>query len=308
MCSQTPVVSVIIPTYNRAHLIGETLQSVLNQTYSHFEILVIDDGSTDQTEMVVRALQDERIFYFKQSNAGLPAGPRNVGIQNARGKYLAFLDSDDLWMPNKLACQVDYLETHSNVGLLYTQCIGFANQSQEIGGPFPEIDLAKSGWIFDDLILSDNYIPCLTVMIRGDILHQTGFFNESLRLRAVEDFDLWLRISRVTQMGFLPQVLARYRVHAQGISQAEITLLENRLYLLDLYETAEYVKRKALKRVRFQIYLRLILAQRRVSHTWKESIEYLQLALTHCPSISVLIQIFWPILTRRFRNLTAPGK
>jgi glycosyltransferase involved in cell wall biosynthesis len=308
MCSKTPLVSVIVPTFNRAHLIGETLLSVINQTYSHFEILVVDDGSTDDTEKLVRGFQDTRILYLKQPNSGLPASPRNLGIQHAKGKYLAFLDSDDLWLPEKLAFQVDYLEKHPNVGLLYTQCIGFIDKDQDIGQPFPEIGIAKSGWIYNDLILSDNYIPCLTVMIRGDILNQTGNFNESTRLRAVEDFDLWLRISRLTQAGYIPTALAKYRMHTQGISRVEATLLENRLYLLNYHEMSGYIDRKRLKRIRFQIYLRLLLTRKHTSSSGRMLICYLGSALVNCPSMPVLFKIFVPILARRLRNFQAVQK
>jgi len=302
MCTDKPLVSVIVPTFNRAHLICDTINSVLEQTYTHFEILVVDDGSTDDTEHVVRRFQDSRVTYFKEMHSGLPAPPRNVGIQNAKGKYIAFLDSDDLWLPDKLMMQTAFLEQNPDVGLLYTQCVGFFEARTDVTDPIPEGHLAKSGWIYSHLILSDNYIPCLTVMIRRKILKQTGIFNESDTLRAVEDFDLWLRIARLYPVGFLPVVLARYRSHAQGISSATIKLLENRLHLLNGHERAGYVEQKKLKSVRFVIYLRLALAYQKLVNL-KKSLNNLGLAFVHCPSFLLLVKTLWPFVNLRLKKI-----
>ncbi|MBI3009552.1 MAG: glycosyltransferase family 2 protein, partial [Candidatus Omnitrophica bacterium] len=114
-----PLVSVIIPTYNRASMLREALESVRHQTVKDLEILVIDDGSTDETTQVVAGFGEPAI-YFKQLNQGVAAA-RNLGIRKSRGVFVAFLDSDDLWYPQKLERQIDYLSTHPDIGLLYTR-------------------------------------------------------------------------------------------------------------------------------------------------------------------------------------------
>src|SRR5579864_8740685 len=113
-----PQVSVVIPAYNAARFLGDAIQSVLNQTYSNFEVVVVNDGSTDDTESVVRSFGD-RLFYVKQANKGVSAA-RNEGIKRARGQYVAFLDSDDVWLPTKLAEQIPFLEQNPEVGLVYS--------------------------------------------------------------------------------------------------------------------------------------------------------------------------------------------
>src|SRR6266704_594323 len=121
--TREPLVSVIMPTYNRAKLIDKSIESVLSQTYRRLELIVIDNYSQDETETVVKSFsdQDPRVRYFKYANHGLVAASRNAGIDAAKGQYLAFLDSDDLWLPEKVQKQVDFLECHKDVFLVYSR-------------------------------------------------------------------------------------------------------------------------------------------------------------------------------------------
>ena len=108
---KSPLVSVVLTTYNRADLISETIESILSQTFRNFELIVVDDGSTDNTEEVVRSYNDERVHYIKTDNWGGPAKPRNIGIKKAKGEYIAFCDDDDLWLPNKLEVQLKHFDS-----------------------------------------------------------------------------------------------------------------------------------------------------------------------------------------------------
>ena len=220
MRNMSPTVSVIIPTHNRELLIGQTIQSVLDQTYTDFEILVVDNGSTDQTRVVVEAIDDPRVHYHFQENTGGPAGPRNSGIALARGRYIAFLDSDDLWLPEKLKAHVAIMEEHSELGLVFGQHRPFG-PSVGVVNPFPDLVKARSGMVFENLFLSWNFIPCLEALVRRSALEEVGVFDEDSALRNVEDYDLWLRLARQFPIKFVPGVTSRYRLHGNQLSDGD---------------------------------------------------------------------------------------
>jgi len=223
MIERFPKVSVVIPTFNRRDLIGETIGSVLGQTFGNLEILVIDDGSTDDTKRIVDSIGDPRIRYFYQDHSGKPAVPRNKGIKNARGEYIAFLDSDDLWLPDKLERQVGFLDKDPEIGLIYGQHLPFGNCIQKATPlPIPSSSTAKSGIIFKSLFLSWNFIPCLEAVVRHKIIEEVGGFDEEPALKAVEDFDLWLRIARIFRIQFIPEVMSKYRFHKDQIGSGQI--------------------------------------------------------------------------------------
>ena len=249
-----PLVTVVIPTYNRHDLVVQTIASVLGQTYENFEILVVDDGSTDNTSEVIEAISDGRVRYIRRENAGFPAAPRNTGIQQAQGKYIAFLDSDDLWLPEKLQCQIDVMESRAHVNLVYCQAVPFYGSTDVLGDPWPDPKVASSGRVFESLAVSNNFMPCLTVMIRRSVLDQTGLFDEDPGLKGAEDFDLWLRIAYLSEVYFIPQVLALYREHEKGISKVQTTQCRSWLRALDKLEEKGWMTSVELKEVRSHIY------------------------------------------------------
>lgn len=201
------MVSVIVPTFNRGDLIGETLQSVLAQTYPSFEVVVIDDGSTDDTKRVVTAFRDARVRYYWQGNSGLPACARNVGIRVARGRYIAFLDSDDLWLHEKLAIQIGYMEAQQECGFSFTngEFFGAGGRCRRIN----KIGLVRRRSIRQ--LLCGNFVPTLTAVVRRGCLMTVGGFNEDPRMKAIEDYELWLRLASVYGFAYLPVVTARCR-------------------------------------------------------------------------------------------------
>lgn len=214
------MVSVIIPAFNTEKYISQAIESVLNQTYQNFELIVVNDGSTDRTEKVIKKYFN-RISYIYQTNKGVAAA-RNVGISASKGEYIAFLDSDDIWLPEKLELQVDYLSTHLDTDLVYADYATFDN-----GGGILEENFAlsrqlprPSGYIFQELILK-----CLfqtnTVMLKRQILEKAGLFDE--RFLIGEDYDLWLRISAEHKIGYLPKVLAKYRQHPSSITARSLS-------------------------------------------------------------------------------------
>ena len=239
MTAQTdPLVSVVIPAYNCSRYLPQSVQSVLDQDYPNLEILVVNDGSSDDTLAVARRLADAadgRMHVFDQANAGA-AVARNTALRRAGGRYIAFLDSDDLWLPGKLRLQVDYLRQHPDIALVYSAWSEWhPNASGEFTVPvasapddstpndgipddavrdrdFP-IDQQASGWLYNDLF-ADCQIHTTTVMLRAELLESVGLFDETL-LRG-QDYDYWFRVSRVTRIVKLDRVLSLYRIYTDS--------------------------------------------------------------------------------------------
>lgn len=208
-----PLVSVVIPTYQRAALLEEAVRSVLAQTYPHLEVLVEDDGSTDGSGEAMARLGDPRISYRREPNVGRPAPVRNRGIARARGELVAFLDSDDVWEPGKLEAQVPVLE--GDPSLLAVSC-------DATWLPPRDRTLVRLRTMvrpsFEEL-LARNVVITSAIVVRREALAAIGGFDESPALRSVEDYDLWIRLlrHRDRSIAVLPEPLLRYR-DGDGIS------------------------------------------------------------------------------------------
>lgn len=194
-----PLVSVIIPTYNRADVLGRAVRSVLCQTFKDLELIVVDDGSTDSTCEVLGAF-DRKVRTVSQPNRGVSAA-RNAGIAKARGELLAFLDSDDEWMPEKLARQTVLYPNDDAYFICHTDEIWLRN-GKEV--PQKSIHRKQGGWFFERA-LERCLISPSSVMISRRLLDQTGSFDEDLC--AAEDYDLWLRITGFYAVDFVPEPL-----------------------------------------------------------------------------------------------------
>lgn len=212
---KNPTVSVIIPTYNRANLVGKAIKSVLSQTYQDFEIIVIDDGSTDNTEEVIRSFKDKKVKYIKKykKNKGISVA-RNIGIKMARGKYIALLDSDDEWLPEKLDKQSKVLQSESpEVGVVCSWSYNIDEKGNYISKRcLPK----KGGYIYEDL-LSTNPISVPTVLIRKECFNRVGLFDDLLN--AQEDWDMWIRIAKYYRFALIKVPLVKYRLHSNQISK-----------------------------------------------------------------------------------------
>lgn len=224
------MVSVVIPAYNAALYLADALRSVMAQTYRDYEIIVVNDGSTDTTREVLEEFQPW-IRHLSQANQG-PSAARNLGIRAARGTYICFLDADDLWTPDKLQVQVEFLENHPEIGLVFADIEEFGTFRSSCRSVIRESfgSEVKGGIAIPDAfskLLTTNFIPTPTVMVRSHCLLRSGVFNESLRI--VEDRDLWLRIAAHFQIAWIPQVLCRRRVHDCNLSQNDELALHSRL-------------------------------------------------------------------------------
>jgi glycosyltransferase involved in cell wall biosynthesis len=229
----SPKISVIIPAYNSERYLLESLQSVLDQTFQDYEVIVVDDGSTDGTKHRVLSVAGP-ITYIHQPNQG-PAAARNTGIRAARGELICFLDADDSWARNKLQMQVDYMDRNAGVSLVFSdeeefdehgvQCVSLLSRSAF------HSELAKGGIVaaaFEKL-LGENFIPTSTVMVRTASLREAGPFD--VALRGPEDRDMWSRLAVRGPIACIPQVLGRKRVVASSVSRDVENTLRSRILM-----------------------------------------------------------------------------
>ncbi len=218
----SPLVSVVIPTYNHARFLGRALQSVLDQTYAHWEAIVIDNHSTDNTDEVMASFTDPRITYLKIHNNGVIAVSRNAGIRAAKGEWIAFLDSDDWWTKDKLQACFDCIDEH--VDLVYHDLEIVSDQKRYFSRKTIKSWQVKKP-VLIDLLLNWSPIANSSVVVRKSLLEKIGGINESVEMIAAEDYNTWLRISQLTdQFIYLPRKLGYYMVHNQSISQKDMTL------------------------------------------------------------------------------------
>lgn len=209
-----PTVSVVIPTCNRAHFVGRAIQSVLDQTYRNFEILVVDDASNDNTEEIVKHFSDERISYIPHRENKGGSSARNTGIKAARGKFIGFLDDDDEWLPQKLECQINlFSRSQSMVGAVYTGNIMCNHKTRKV---LKEIVPTKRGMILADLLFRNCVGSTSSILIKKECLARVGLFDENLP--SCQDWDMWIRISRHYQIDFVDQTLFIHYVHENRIS------------------------------------------------------------------------------------------
>jgi glycosyltransferase involved in cell wall biosynthesis len=234
-----PRVSVVIPSYNRAGCIEKAIDSVLEQTVDDIEIILVDDGSTDNTRELVQNKYGDQVRYVYQENQGM-AGARNTGIKNAQGDYIAFLDSDDYWRPGKLERQLSLAEEHPEYGLLASRCDKI-QRSGHINKPNRPLSYqsrrGKSGWVLNDLFQA-NFIRTSTVIIRRDCFNRIGLFDEKL-IRG-EDIDFWLRMASVYPIGFINESLTVYLDNPDGVSTDSLLA---RLYRTIVFEK-DYLKKR----------------------------------------------------------------
>jgi glycosyltransferase involved in cell wall biosynthesis len=222
--AKKPTVSVIIPTYNRAHLIGRAIKSVLNQTYQDFELIIIDDGSTDNTEDIIRQFQekDKRIKYKKHDKNKGGSAARNTGIKNSKGKYIAFQDSDDEWLPNKLEKQMKIFKKESpNLGIVYTGFYRIKDSEKEYI-PSHEI-VKKEGRIYEDL-LKESFITTQSILVRKECFKKVGIFDE--KLPRLQDWELVIRLSKYYDFKCIDEPLLISYYNTDSISANHKALIE----------------------------------------------------------------------------------
>ena len=232
---QEPLITVGIPSYNHAAFLAEALDSVTKQTYSNLEIIIVENSSTDNTDEVLSHFKDPRISVIKTNNGGSIAMSRNIVLNKSNGDWIAYLDSDDWWTLDKLdKCAKEFQD---GVNIIYHDLIAVnGKKANNQGNNLGSRRLKKP--VFKDLMINGNTIATSSVVVRKSILSEVKGMNESKDLFGIEDFNTWLKISRITDgFKFINQELGFYRVHSSNISHAKkfmppIEAYKEFLYLL----------------------------------------------------------------------------
>lgn len=212
---ENELVSVIIPTYNREKMVGNAIKSVLNQTYKNIEVIVVDDGSKDNTQEVIKSIGDNRIRYIRLEKNGGVSRARNIGINEAKGSFIAFQDSDDVWYTNKLYEEMKEMQSDENCQMVFCkyECKTGIYRVVPAEDNF-SLDIGKDGLLKS--LLGGNKIGMPTVLLKREILKKTGVFNETLC--TLEDWELFLRITREGKVRFLKKVLVTVDNSTEGVN------------------------------------------------------------------------------------------
>ena len=207
------LVSVIIPSYNMARYLPKSVASALAQTYANFEVVIVDDGSSDNTSEVVRQWADDpRVRVHRQANGGL-SHARNQGIAHSSGPYIALLDADDIWMPHKLSLQMALFKDRPQVGVVFSNYERM-NDNEEF---MPMGPTAMYRGKVSGRLLIENFVPASSAVVRRTCFERCGGFE--VALKTGEDYEMWLRLSAHTEFDFVPEALMRYRIWGGSMSR-----------------------------------------------------------------------------------------
>jgi len=247
------LVSIITPCYNTDAFLGQTYESLRNQTHESWEWLVADDGSTDSSRELIEGLarHDPRVKLIALRHSGLPAVARNAAIRAASGKYIAFLDADDLWLPEKLRLQVETLENDKKIGLTWCHVEEFWDDGRQSAPVFwRRLDLPPN--CFNEILVLGNIICTSSILMRASLIQQIGFQNEDPGLKSVEDHEFLLRAARVSRFARTKGNLVRYRRHESNISLK--TGPEHFRTLVEVLNKNDFLKGKAGREFRSGFY------------------------------------------------------
>lgn len=248
-----PLVTVIVPAYNHDQYIEDCLKSIISQTYTNMQIIVINDGSTDNTESVVKDFISKcniKIEFISKENEGL-CKTLNRGLGIVKGKYVAFLASDDMWLPERIEKQVSFMEKNENIGMVFSDAY-FMRDETATDKRFTDykpiirayfLNSIQTTSIYEELLM-ENFIPALTVLIRRECFDKVGYFDTSLKY---EDYDMWLRISEKYPIAYIDEPLAYYRVHNDNFSNNIRIMLIGAMQTLVKQYKGESFKKKPIK-------------------------------------------------------------
>lgn len=243
-------VSVVIPVYNGERYLQRAIDGVLAQTYTDVEIVVIDDGSTDSSPTMLREYGD-RLCVTHQANCGNVGLVRNTGIERSRGEFVAFLDQDDWWLPEKLQKQVDMMRSDDRIGLVHTGVTCFDNETGNETGPLNPLCRPERmiGECYEVLLLG-NPLYNSSVLVRRSVIDRVGPCDSNIKGNTIQDYGLWLRVAKTHRFGFVPDAVTCYRIHAgQGMWDRR-AMLEAELELLLRLHDISYWKSDPRRRQR----------------------------------------------------------
>ncbi len=246
MSEKKPDFSVVISAYNKGKFIAKAIQSVLSQTCPDFELIVVDDGSTDNTKEIINSFSDERIKYYYQHNSGLPACTRNKGMSLSRGKYLALLDGDDFWYKDKLEKCIKVLDENKDTALVcHNEAVIYRDKILRRTSNGPYVDD-----MYSRLLFKGNCLHPSAVTLRRSVFFEDGLrFSEEKNLFAIEDYEYWLQLSRRYRFYFMDDVLGCYRVDEEGIFLQNIEETTLRLLNLLRYHFSQIPRESLIQRI-----------------------------------------------------------
>ncbi|MDZ7584263.1 MAG: glycosyltransferase [Thiobacillus sp.] len=250
-----PRVSVLTPVYKGERFIARTIESILSQSYADIELIIINDGSPDNSAAIIQPyLADPRVKYIEQANTGV-ASARNTALQHATGAYIGLCDQDDEWLPHKAKNQVAYLETYPEAGMVH----GDVDYIDESGQPLPHepcFPAAVFGRCFPRMYMG-NPVMAVAAMFRRSLVDAVGGFDPAIKY--ADDYDLWLRIAAHHSVGYIDEPVARYRWHAENNSHHQVSIREYTLRVLrkterELPDACAHVLRNDRKLRYFRLY------------------------------------------------------
>jgi len=276
-------VSVIIPTHNRAHLVGRAIDSVLQQTYGDTEVIVVDDASNDDTGKIASTFQDKRLRYIRhQINRGAPAA-RNTGITNSQGSFIGLLDDDDEWHPQKLAKQMQkFSEVAEKVGLIYT-----GHEVRGSDGGLLQTYLPEARGDVRLRLLMGTTIGSPTPLIRRACFEQVGLFDEDLK--SCQDWDMWKRISEHYEFDYVPEILATNYLHKNQISADFSSMIPGRTRMVEKH-WEEFREHPEI----LVIHLKRIGKMNFINGTWQEGLRWFHKAIKIAP-LEIFKIVAWTI-------------
>lgn len=250
-----PLVSVVIPSYNHAFFVKDAIRSVINQTYENIELIIIDDGSTDQSLNKIEELIDEckqRFVHFEfrhRSNKGL-CHTLNEALSWVKGDFFSVLASDDMIMPDKISIQIDYLMKNEKCVAVFGGMIFIDDKNRIVG---QRVKKYKK-FYFKNILMHKHRLPAPTQLIRKNIFDKTDGFNESLK---IEDWDMWLKLSQFGTLDYLPYVFSSYRTHEDNTMKKFALISQERKKIINLYKNSPYYLRawKRIKMMDFNYYI-----------------------------------------------------
>ncbi|MCX6116445.1 MAG: glycosyltransferase [Proteobacteria bacterium] len=235
--SSTSLVSIVMPTYNQANFIGKAISSVMTQTHTNWELIVVNNFSSDDTEATVREFNDSRIKFINFSNHGVIASSRNHAIKLATGQFIAFLDSDDYWEPRKLEVCLSALSKDFDL-VCHAEYFFYDSDSQLV----PHYYGPTSRCAYSNLLKHGNCLSTSAIVIKRDFLSKIGLFNERREFITAEDFDLWIRAAEAgAKINITNEILGYYRLHANSASASVKKLADATIAVLKVHKRSNRI-------------------------------------------------------------------
>ncbi len=309
MVAHLPLVSVIVPAYNAEAFIDQTLNSVLSQTYTNIEVLVVDDGSQDRTAEIVKSIaqRDHRVILFQQANTGV-AGARNLGIQKSSGEYIAPIDADDIWYPEKLKKQVQcMLQADPSVGLVYAWSVFIDEQGLPMGNSENNQRGEEKGEVYTALVWENFVGNGSTPLIRRACFERVGYYNCKLKEnngQGLEDWDLYLRIAECYQFLVVRDFLVGYR-QVIGSMSFNDTSMEKSFYLVmtDVWQRHPEIPATIHRKVTINNYFYLLEKSKQCGKHWRSLV--LLYKASQVDFLVILKPMFYKAFLKSFLKLVA---